>query len=109
MKEEMEIMNAVIESASINIERGFMVDAWLHLKHGRGNQGFGGYCLYHIDKKGGDYTGLFISKCLEMADVEKWENLKGKTIRIKACHSKIESIGHIVEDKWFTPSKEFKS
>jgi hypothetical protein len=45
---------------------------------------------------------------MEIAGVSRWEDMNGKTIRVKSSHSGIESIGHIVKDDWFTPSVDFK-
>jgi len=109
----MEIKNAIIESASINIERGLLT-AWVHLRYDAGGQGFGGYALYlpkdfKHSKNQNNYAGHFIFRVMEMADVSKWEDLKGKTVRVKSEHSKVHEIGHIVKDKWFNPSKEFEN
>ena len=108
-----EIKNAVIQSTSIDIGDRYLLSAWLHLDYGGSGQGFGGYTLYlpkdykhHTCK--GDYAGHFIFRCLEIAGVEKWEDLKGKTIRVKADHNHVIAIGHIVKDDWFNPSEDFK-
>lgn len=115
MSELVIIKNAVIESAEIDIERG--LSAWLHLDYGDMGQGFGGYLLYvpkdwksHANQK--NYAGHFIHRCIAIAGVEKWSELKGRTIRVKGEHvlgsNKIEAIGHIVKDDWFNPSEDFK-
>ena len=108
----MKIENAIIKSMDISIERGFILDCWLHLDYGGLCQGFGGYALYlsktakHHNKMSG--AGHHIYNIMEIADVDKWENLKGKTIRVKSEDGLIKEIGHIVKDKWYNPSKELK-
>ena len=42
-----------------------------------------------------------------MVGVEKWEALPGEHIRVKCEHSKAHEIGHILEDKWFSPERFF--
>lgn len=105
--------NAIIESADIDRERGLC--AWLGLDYGGTGQGFGGYILYvpkdwrHHDTAGPNYGGHFIHRLLEVAGVEKWSQLKGKTIRVRAEHSKVHAVGHIVKDDWFNPSEDFEA
>ena len=38
-----------------------------------------------------------------MKEAKKFSQLKGKTIRVKSSNSKVQSIGHIVKNDWFTP------
>lgn len=109
---ELEIKNAIIESAVIDTGDRGLLTAWLFLDYGGSGQGFGGYSLYlpkdfkhHTNK--GDFAGHFIFRCMQIAGVEKWSDLKGKTIRVKCNHSKVEAIGHIVKDDWFNPSADF--
>lgn len=109
----MEIKNAIIESVTIDDGDRGLLTAWLHLSYGGTGQGFGGYTLYlpkdfkhHTNK--GDFAGHFIYRCMQIAGVNSWEKIKGKTIRVKADNGHVEAIGHIVNDDWFSPSKDFE-
>ena len=108
-----EIKNAIITSASLDTGDRGLLTGWLHLDYGGSGQGFGGHCLYlpksykhHTEK--GDFAGHFIFRCMEVAGVEAWDKLKGKTIRVKIVNGLIESIGHIVKEDWFCPKKDFE-
>lgn len=51
----------------------------------------------------------YIKGILKVADVDTWEELKGKYLRVKKDDSgKIIAIGNILEDKWFDPQELFK-
>lgn len=112
-----EIKNAIITAATIGIERGFMLDSWLHLDYGNSGRGFGGFCLHTLPKDGELYdadktipvAGHWIMKVLQIAGVESWSDLSGKTIRVKIDGEmgKIVAIGHIVKDMWFNPREDF--
>ena len=108
-----ECKNAIIESAEIRNDHHGLLTAWINLNYGDcGGQVFGGIALYlpksfkhHKMIQG--YAGHFIWRVMEVADVKEWSQLKGKTIRVKAEHSEVHAIGHIVKDDWFDPKKDF--
>lgn len=94
----MEIQNAKISGTSIGFDdRG--PSFWVHVDYGGAGQGFGGYRL------GGAFTDYVLFGILKAVGVDLWENLKGKPVRVKIEDGTIKSIGHFLEDKWFTPSE----
>ncbi len=110
-----ETQNAIIKSVRIDTER--CLSAWLDLDYGGTGQGFGGYVLYmppwsesrdDYRRYLGAYAGVFIHRCIQIGGVECWEQLPGKTIRVRHEHTKVHAIGHIVKDDWFNPSEEFQ-
>lgn len=105
-----ETRNAVIEKVGIGFERGCFLTAWVNLDYGGVHQAFGGYCLRNIEKpvEGENYAGVFISRVMQIAGVDSWEEMVGKTIRVKCEYDRIHSIGHIIKDDWFDP-KDWKS
>lgn len=107
-----ETKNAIIESAELDIgDRGFLT-ASIFLDYGGSGQAFGQYVLYlpksFKNHKLESVAGHFIYRVMEIAGVNKWDELAGKSIRVKAEHHKIHAIGHIIKDDWFNPSDDFK-
>jgi hypothetical protein len=106
------IRNAIIESWDIRIERGFILDAWLHLKYDDSmGQGFGGWSLY-LDKTASHHTiesvaGHHLFRIMEIAGVERIKDLSGKAIRANVVDGKVVSVGHIINDDWYTPAEDF--
>lgn len=106
-----EIKNAIIENATITADDHGLLSAWLTLDYGGSGQGFGGYALYlpksFTHHKIESVAGHFIWRVMEVAGVVRWEELKGKTIRVKASHGGVDAIGHIVNEDWFDPKADF--
>jgi hypothetical protein len=111
--DQLEIQNAVISSALLTFaERGHL-DCWLYLEYGNGGgQGFGGYALYlpksYTHHKLLSPAGHFLYRVMEIAGVESFDKLKGRTIRVKATTDRVQAIGHIIKDDWFDPAEDFK-
>lgn len=110
---DIEVKNATIESATLDIGERGLLTAYLTLDYGGSGQVFGGYALYlpksFKNHKLDSVAGHFIFRVMQIAGVDTWGQLKGKNIRVKATHSKVDAIGHIIKDDWFNPSEDFKS
>ena len=79
------------------------------INYGGCSQGFGGCALDSKPKERGDERGptaygmAFITGIMRAVGVEKWEDLKGKYVRVVADQGHVYKIGHIIENKWFDP------
>lgn len=108
----METTNAIIKSATIRIERGSFLVGWLTLSYGCYGQNFGGYALHrtknckHHQIKG--LAGEWILRVLQIAGVESWDDIVGKTIRIKHTPKQVYAIDHIIKNDWFDQSEDLK-
>ena len=111
----MHIENGKIRDTMLGIEDHGIMTCWLSLDFSSAGQGFGGYAMdsFSREQKGriGDGKSIMaIRKILETVGVEKWEDLKGKYVRVKrsTAFGKIDAIGHIVEEKWFSFEEHYK-
>ncbi len=107
----MEIKNALIREAKITCADGFLT-VCLDLDYDGSGQSFGGYVLYKANKgrptcSDFQYTGWWLERCMQIAGVYDWKNMKGKAIRVKADYAKVHGIGHIIKDDWFFPGQDF--
>lgn len=112
-----EIKNAKIESTMLGIEDHGIMTFMLYLDYGGSGQGAGGHCLDKpLKKKNGEFikrvgTGLgmeLIMKVIEVVGVDKWEDLKGKHIRVKAERSGVTAIGNFLGDEWLDFDEFYK-
>jgi hypothetical protein len=113
------ILNAIIQRASIQIDRDCFVTVYLECKRGDGwHQSFGGHVIgADPTVKAGELGvpnigGSWLWNVMRVAGVEKWADVPGKAIRVRVgdgFSGIIEAIGHIVDDdKWFDPKAEYE-
>lgn len=98
--------NAQIVDTMLGIEDHGILTFMLHLEMNGGSSGIG-YGGYRLDgkRKDGKVTSFCadsIRGVLETVGVDKWEDLKGKFIRIESegWGGRCLRIGHITKDKW---------
>ena len=116
MGDDYDIINAQIESTRLGFDREVFAVAWLMLKYADGTgQGFGGSCLDDkatigekhglLDRPGTAWGMEYIFSILRAVGVERWEDVRGKYVRVKYTGSTFDcdpfAIGHIVDDVWF--------
>ena len=108
----MEIVNAIIESVHLKIERDSFLTLDIVLDYGGLGQVFGGYVLYNSGLKhrdsGTNYCGWYISSILDTVGVSDINSLKDKVVRIKrgkGPNGTVQEIGHPILDKWFNPKE----
>jgi hypothetical protein len=82
---------AKITSTALGYEDHGIFTCVLHVDYGGTSQGVGGYALdrYDEDKRvrvGSVYGMEFIARILRAAGVERWEQLKGRTIFVVREH-----------------------
>lgn len=109
-----EIRNAKITSVSLTMADHGCITYWLQLDFNGCSRGYGGYCLGHgyLGAKEFDATGKGLEAMMHIMDVvgvDRWENLKGQYVRIvdNGLGRTIDTIGNIIEDKWFNQREFF--
>ena len=113
---DFKIVNAEITGATISMADHGCLTFDLFIKTASFEVAFGGYCNGH-GYFGADYWdssgtfGVALMKIMDTVGVERWEDLKGKHIRIvdDGWGSKITKIGHFMKDKWFDLDEFFKN
>lgn len=118
------IVNARITGTMLGVEDHGILSSMVSLDYGGTCQGFGGYAFDEpvfvktsadvTSGSRGDFKGRrgcafgmeFIRRFLEVVGVDKWEDLKGRHVRVRKTDEwgAIEAIGNIIKDDWFDPS-----
>ena len=108
-----EITNAQITDVSLTMADHGCLTYWLTLEWSCG-VGYGGYCLGHgyLGAKEFDASPKGLEAMMRIMDtvgVERWEDLKGKYVRFvdHGLGSSVDTIGNIIEDKWFNQREFF--
>ncbi len=113
MKQEIETRNAKIKGFSLGYEDHGILTMFLNLDYGGAGQGFGGYMLdtYQGERGKGSRVGTaygmeFVVRVLKTVGVDDIKDLVGKPIRVRSTWTKVNAIGHFIEDKWFDPDMD---
>ena len=114
MGDRVEVKNARIEYTRITRNHGCLT-AWVCLDYGGSGQGFGGWVLdgpwdsATKERRANANAGLFVARVMDVVGVESWEELAGKSCRVRASHTKVEAIGHYLRNVWFVPHAELEA
>lgn len=113
LKEGYEIKNAVITSVDLSMSEYGCITMYICLEGQSWGCNYGGYRLGKGYLGAKEFTGSpkgieYIMRIMNVVGVCKFSELEGKCIRVatKGWGYKIETIGNIIEDKWFN-AKEF--
>lgn len=109
-----EVVNAKIIGTTLGIEDHGILTCQLHLEWPGAGISFGGYALDKWDDKKKKRIGVgigleFIQRVMEVVGVEKWEDIKGKYVRLdtEGWGGKALGIGNLLEEDWLYPGQFF--
>lgn len=109
-----EVVNAQIKATSLGVDDGPCFSCWLYLEWPGAGIGFGGYALDEYDKAKNRRCGVgmsidFLQEIMDVVGVRKWEDLKGKYVRLdtEGWGGKALGIGNLLEEKWLYPQQWF--
>jgi len=107
---DLEIKNATIASTMLGVEDHGILTCFLYLDGDGWGGGFGGYGFDEWDanqkRRIAHVYGLeFVLAVLRVVGVGKWEDLKGKAIRVETSGlgGRITRIGNLIKEDWFDP------
>ena len=104
------IENALIKSVDLSMADHGCLTLAMTLEGGGWGVVYGGYCLGKgylgaaDDFFDGSAAGMeYLIRIMDTVDVEKFQDLKGKYVRVaaKGRGSSVKIIGNIIKDKWF--------
>ena len=112
-----EIKNVKITNVSLTMADHGCLTFYLTLEGDGWGINYGGYCIGFGFLGSDSFTAengsglVAMMKIMDTVGVEKWEDLKGKYIRIvdEGWGSSVKKIGNIIEDKWFDIDEFFKN
>lgn len=107
-----EIRNAMITDTKLGEEHGCLT-AQVFVEGDGWGCAFGGYSLDHWDRKPGSYSSAdgygAIVELMKTLDVDRWEDLKGKCVRVHFEGNQIVEIGHLLKKQWFSFKEYFRA
>lgn len=110
----MEFENAKITNAELTMEDHGVLTYYITLE-GRGwGCNFGGIVIGNgylgaIEFKGSEKGTEAIMRIMDTVGVNKWNDLKGRYVRVDISDRSIHKIGNIIENKWFDQKEFFGS
>ena len=112
-----EIKNVKITNVSLTMADHGCLTFYLTLEGDGWGINYGGYCIGFGLLGSDSFTAengsglVAIMRIMDTVGVERWEDLKGKYIRIvdEGWGSSVKKIGNIIEDKWFDIDNFFKN
>lgn len=109
----MDIVNGKINSFYLGYEDHGMLTMSIEIEFAGGIvQAFGGYQLdaynKNLDRRVGRDFGIeFLFSVANVVGVREIQEIRGKIVRVKRYRDggPIEELGHIIEDRWFSPKE----
>ncbi|MEO6285895.1 MAG: hypothetical protein ABIN80_29000 [Dyadobacter sp.] len=103
-----------IKAVHIYLRERLHVTAELELNVKGVNYSFGGHQMFLSGRNGGEscdapYLGRFLFRCMQICDVESWEQLKSSKVIVNISDQKVIAIGNVAGNKWFNPQAEFEA
>ena len=101
------IFNAKITGTMLGFEDHGIFTFMVHCDGEFGSVGFGGYTVGNLDSHVEDQTVFgptLIARILKCADVEQWEKLIGRPVRVRLEGNRCVDLGHFLKQDWVFPS-----
>ena len=109
-----QIVNAKITGTKLGEEYGCLT-AYITVEGAGWGCSFGGYCLDHWFADTGEHDSTdgygAIIELMKTLEVESWEELKGKYVRVESegWGGRVTKIGHLIKDQWFSFKEYFET
>lgn len=103
--------NAKITDVSLGIGDHCCLTFSITLRGSGWGASFGGYNLAFFNGtsfKGSEKGLEALARIMYVVGVSKWEDIKGRYVRVKQEDRLVVGIGNIIKDKWFEPREFFK-
>lgn len=103
--------NAKITDVSLGIGDHCCLTFSITLRGSGWGASFGGYNLAFFNGtsfKGSEKGLEALARIMYVVGVSKWEDIKGRYVRVKQEDRLVVGIGNIIKDKWFEPGEFFK-
>jgi hypothetical protein len=97
-----EVKTAIVKSTFLGVEDHGIFTAILQLDCSDGR----GYIFGTHDLHFAKYGIAYLEGILNVFNIDSWEKLIGKPLRVEVNRNKVNAIGHFINNKWFNPEVE---